>query len=134
LLIRLALKIVVMTREQGTGNREQGTGNREQGTGNREEGTGNREQGTGNREQGRGNREQGRGNREEGTGKREQGRGKREQVLASFTFRYLCRFFSVHLLKSYTLSEEGENEPLQVQRTGKNQNLRVFYVFLLGSL
>ncbi|MFN5954758.1 MAG: hypothetical protein ACK6A9_18530 [Dolichospermum sp.] len=25
---RLALKIVVMTREQGTGNREQGTGNR----------------------------------------------------------------------------------------------------------
>ncbi|MFN6229783.1 MAG: hypothetical protein ACK4XN_06535, partial [Dolichospermum sp.] len=47
---RLALKIVVMTREQGTGNREQGTGNREQGTGNREQGTGNREQGTGNRE------------------------------------------------------------------------------------
>jgi len=34
---RLALKIVVMTREQGTGNREQGTGNREQGTGNRKE-------------------------------------------------------------------------------------------------
>jgi hypothetical protein len=34
-LSRLALKIVVMTREQGTGNREQGTGNREQGTGNR---------------------------------------------------------------------------------------------------
>jgi hypothetical protein len=32
-LSRLALKIVVMTREQGTGNREQGTGNREQGTG-----------------------------------------------------------------------------------------------------
>jgi len=33
---RWALKIVVMIREQGTGNREQGTGNREQGTGNRE--------------------------------------------------------------------------------------------------
>ncbi|MFO5474769.1 MAG: hypothetical protein ACLBM2_12875 [Dolichospermum sp.] len=33
----MALKIVVMTREQGTGNREQGTGNREQGTGNREQ-------------------------------------------------------------------------------------------------
>ncbi|MBD2141912.1 hypothetical protein H6F39_11165 [Anabaena sp. FACHB-1250] len=32
-LSRLALKIVVMTREQGTGNREQGTGNREQGRG-----------------------------------------------------------------------------------------------------
>ncbi|MFN9555420.1 MAG: hypothetical protein ACK56O_14160, partial [Dolichospermum sp.] len=32
---RLALKIVVMIREQGTGNREQGTGNRKQGTGNR---------------------------------------------------------------------------------------------------
>jgi hypothetical protein len=32
-LSRLALKIVVMTREQGTGYREQGTGNREQGTG-----------------------------------------------------------------------------------------------------
>jgi hypothetical protein len=30
LVSRLALKIVVMTREQGTGNREQGTGNREQ--------------------------------------------------------------------------------------------------------
>ncbi len=39
---RLALKIVVMTREQGTGNREQRTGNREQRTGNREQGTGNR--------------------------------------------------------------------------------------------
>ncbi|MFM5936865.1 MAG: hypothetical protein ACKOQ2_37195 [Dolichospermum sp.] len=35
----MALKIVVMKREQGTGNREQGTGNREQGTGNREQGT-----------------------------------------------------------------------------------------------
>ncbi len=46
LLSRLALKIVVMTREQGTGNREQGTGNR-------------------------------------------------EQVLGNFTFRYLCRFFSL---------------------------------------
>jgi hypothetical protein len=53
-LSRLALKIVVMTREQGTGNREQGTGDREQGTGNREQGTGDREQGTGNRGQGRG--------------------------------------------------------------------------------
>jgi hypothetical protein len=30
-LSRLALKIVVGAREQGTGNREQGTGNREQG-------------------------------------------------------------------------------------------------------
>jgi hypothetical protein len=39
---RWALKIVVMIREQGTGNREQGTGNREQGTGNKEQGTGNR--------------------------------------------------------------------------------------------
>ncbi|MDB9487638.1 hypothetical protein PN492_13965 [Dolichospermum circinale CS-537/01] len=29
-LSRLALKIVVMTREQGTGNREQGTGKRYQ--------------------------------------------------------------------------------------------------------
>jgi hypothetical protein len=35
IISRLALKIVVMTREQGTGNREQGTGNREQGTGKR---------------------------------------------------------------------------------------------------
>ncbi len=68
-LSRLALKIVVMTREQGTlrqaqciaGNREQGTGNREQGTGNREQVTGNRLQGTGYREQGTGNREQGTG-------------------------------------------------------------------------
>jgi hypothetical protein len=34
---RLALKIVVMTREQGTGKR---LGNREQGTGNREQGRG----------------------------------------------------------------------------------------------
>jgi hypothetical protein len=33
---RLALKIVVGAREQGTGNREQVTGNREQGIGNRE--------------------------------------------------------------------------------------------------
>jgi hypothetical protein len=48
---RLALKIVVMTREQGTGNREQGTGNRCYATG-----TGKREEGTGKREQGRGKR------------------------------------------------------------------------------
>jgi hypothetical protein len=61
-----------MTREQGTGNT--GTGNREQGTGNREQGTGN-------------------------TGTQEQGTGNREEVSGNFTFRYLCRFFSVHLLK-----------------------------------
>ncbi|MFN7349276.1 MAG: hypothetical protein ACK5S7_10020 [Dolichospermum sp.] len=58
----MALKIVVIAREQGTGNREQGTGNREQKRGFRQfyfsllmsvffrspnsEGTGNREQGT----------------------------------------------------------------------------------------
>jgi hypothetical protein len=71
-LSRLALKIVVMTREQGTGNRGQGRGDRGQG---------------------RGNRGQGRGDREEGTGKRGQGRGDREEVLGNFTFRYLCRFF-----------------------------------------
>ncbi|MFO5473153.1 MAG: hypothetical protein ACLBM2_04425 [Dolichospermum sp.] len=29
---------------------------------------------------------------------REQGTGNREEVLGNFTFRYLCRFFSVHLL------------------------------------
>ncbi|MFN9617880.1 MAG: hypothetical protein ACK55M_20685 [Dolichospermum sp.] len=29
---------------------------------------------------------------------REQGTGNREQVLGDFTFRYLCRFFSIHLL------------------------------------
>ncbi|MDB9467247.1 hypothetical protein PN491_11725 [Dolichospermum circinale CS-539/09] len=29
---------------------------------------------------------------------REQGTGNREQVLGNFTFRYLCRFFSVYLL------------------------------------
>ncbi|MFO5475603.1 MAG: hypothetical protein ACLBM2_17185 [Dolichospermum sp.] len=31
---------------------------------------------------------------------REQGTGNREQVLGNFTFRYLCRFFSVYLLNS----------------------------------
>jgi hypothetical protein len=41
IISRLALKIVVMTREQGTLNWEQGTGNRELLTGNREQGTGN---------------------------------------------------------------------------------------------
>ncbi|MCE2719643.1 MAG: hypothetical protein ACK5RY_22995 [Dolichospermum sp.] len=35
-----------------------------------------------------------------GQGNREQGTGNREQVLGNFTFRYLCRFFSVHLLIS----------------------------------
>ncbi|MCE2719229.1 MAG: hypothetical protein ACK57R_01365 [Dolichospermum sp.] len=29
---------------------------------------------------------------------REQGTGNREEVLSNFTFRYLCRFFSAHLL------------------------------------
>ncbi|MFN7350647.1 MAG: hypothetical protein ACK5S7_17105 [Dolichospermum sp.] len=46
-------------------------------------------------------REQGTGNREQGTGNREQGTGNREQVLDNFTFRYLCRFLSVHLLITY---------------------------------
>ncbi|MDB9485921.1 hypothetical protein PN492_05070 [Dolichospermum circinale CS-537/01] len=36
--------------------------------------------------------------REQGTGNREQGTGNREQ--GNFTFRYLCRFFSVYLLNS----------------------------------
>ncbi|MDB9522117.1 hypothetical protein PN480_09155 [Dolichospermum circinale CS-1225] len=31
---------------------------------------------------------------------REQGTGNREEVLDNFTFRYLYRFFSVHLLMS----------------------------------
>jgi hypothetical protein len=62
-----------MTREQGTGNRLQVIGNRLQVTGYREQVTGNRLQGTGNR----------------------------EEVLGNFTFRYLCRFFSVHLLKYF---------------------------------
>ncbi|MFM6748043.1 MAG: hypothetical protein ACKPJH_16925 [Dolichospermum sp.] len=50
-LSRLALKIVVMTRELLTGNREQGTGYRLQGTLNWEEVTGKRLQGRGCREQ-----------------------------------------------------------------------------------
>ncbi|MFO0051570.1 MAG: hypothetical protein ACOVQ3_18835 [Dolichospermum sp.] len=50
-LSRLALKIVVMTREQGTGYREQVTGYREEVTRNRLQGRGYRLQGTGNREQ-----------------------------------------------------------------------------------
>jgi len=33
---------------------------------------------------------------------REQGTGNSEQVLGNFTFRYLCRFFSVHLLSYHT--------------------------------
>ncbi|OBQ36195.1 MAG: hypothetical protein AN487_13605, partial [Anabaena sp. CRKS33] len=53
------------------------------------------------REEGTGDREQGRGKREEGTGDREQGRGKREEVSGNFTFRYIFRFFSVHLLVLY---------------------------------
>ncbi|MFO5474684.1 MAG: hypothetical protein ACLBM2_12435 [Dolichospermum sp.] len=40
--------------------------------------------------------------REQGTGNREQGRGfavsVSRTVLGNFTFRYFCRFFSVHLL------------------------------------
>jgi len=61
----LALKIVVMTREQGTLNWEQG---------------------------------------------RSFAVSVSRTVLGNFTFRYLCRFFSVHLL-SYKLSEAAENEP-----------------------
>ncbi|OBQ39232.1 MAG: hypothetical protein AN487_05280, partial [Anabaena sp. CRKS33] len=49
LLSRLALKIVVMTREEGRGKREQVTGNREEGRGKREQVTGNREEGRGKR-------------------------------------------------------------------------------------
>jgi hypothetical protein len=94
---RLALKIVVMTREQGTGNREQGTGNREQGTGNREQGTGNRCYAT-------------------GTGKREEGRGKREEVLGNFTFRYLCRFFPfTYLINNYSSSRYYEVQILMIK-------------------
>ncbi|MFN5891269.1 MAG: hypothetical protein ACK45Z_01340 [Dolichospermum sp.] len=92
-----------MRREQGTGYREQGTGNREQGTGNREQGTGNREQGTGYREQVIGNTSTSSVHRrEQGTLRQAQCiAGNREQVLGNFTFLYLCRFFSVHLLKYF---------------------------------
>ncbi|MDB9534485.1 hypothetical protein PN451_01255 [Dolichospermum planctonicum CS-1226] len=40
---------------------------------------------------------------------REQGTGNREEVLGNFTFRYLCRFFSVHLLTTniYNKKEVG---------------------------
>ncbi|MDB9467883.1 hypothetical protein PN491_15045 [Dolichospermum circinale CS-539/09] len=37
---------------------------------------------------------------------REQGTGNREQVLGNFTFRYLCRFFSIHLLSFVGWVEE----------------------------
>ena len=49
----MALKIVVMTREQGTGNREQGTGDRcyATGTGDRGQGRGDRGEVTGEREE-----------------------------------------------------------------------------------
>ncbi|MBE9220313.1 hypothetical protein [Dolichospermum flos-aquae] len=33
--------------------------------------------------------------------------GKREEVLGNFTFRYLCRFFSVHLLIADLLNGKG---------------------------
>jgi hypothetical protein len=81
---RLALKIVVMTREQGTGNREQGTGYRLQVTGNREQVTGYREQGTGYREQGTG--------------------------FGQLYFSLLMSVFSVYLLTI----EDGETPPLGV--------------------
>jgi hypothetical protein len=87
---RLALKIVVMTREQGTGNREQGTGNREQVLRH-------------------GDREEGRGNREEGT-------GKREEVLGNFTFRYLCQFFPfTYLINNYSSSRYYEVQILIIK-------------------
>jgi len=54
-----------------------------------------------------GDREQGTGNRGQGTGNRGQGTGDREEVLGNFTFRYLCRFFSVHLLTH----KLGNNKP-----------------------
>ncbi|MFN9521257.1 MAG: hypothetical protein ACK57R_03335 [Dolichospermum sp.] len=41
---------------------------------------------------------------------REQGTLNWEQVLGNFTFRYLCRFFSVYLLTI----EDGETPPLRV--------------------
>ncbi|MFN5955545.1 MAG: hypothetical protein ACK6A9_02085 [Dolichospermum sp.] len=34
---------------------------------------------------------------------REQGTGNREEVLGNFTFRYLCRFFSAHLLRNISV-------------------------------
>ncbi|MFM5910022.1 MAG: hypothetical protein ACKOPJ_05565 [Dolichospermum sp.] len=33
---------------------------------------------------------------------REQGTGSRKEVLGNFTFRYLCRFFSVYLINYFT--------------------------------
>ncbi|MFM5955970.1 MAG: hypothetical protein ACKPE1_02035 [Dolichospermum sp.] len=36
-------------------------------------------------------------------GAREQGTGNREQVFGNFTFCYLCRFFSVHLLSKKSI-------------------------------
>ena len=43
--------------------------------------------------------DKGTGNREQGTGDREQGTGNRGQGTGNFTFRYLCWFFSVYLLR-----------------------------------
>ena len=55
------------------------------------------------------------GKREEGRGKREEGRGKREEVLGNFTFRYLCWFFSVHLLKYGDLKPGKKPTDLAIQ-------------------
>ncbi|MDB9487077.1 hypothetical protein PN492_11055 [Dolichospermum circinale CS-537/01] len=65
-----------------------------------DKGTGNREQGTGNREQGTRNVTVSLSNcsvhrREEGTGFAV---SFSRTVFGNFTFRYLCRFFSVYLL------------------------------------
>ncbi|MFM5911585.1 MAG: hypothetical protein ACKPE1_20390 [Dolichospermum sp.] len=57
--------------------------------------------------------------REQGTLNWEQGTLNWEQVLGKFTFRYLCRFFSAHLLRKYC----SQPYPLPLWGTGVSKPL-----------
>ncbi|MFM5910899.1 MAG: hypothetical protein ACKOQN_09405 [Dolichospermum sp.] len=49
---------------------------------------------------------------------RERGTGNREQVFGNFTFCYLCRFFSVHLLIQ------------SAKIVNQNQKMKFYFVFI----
>ena len=56
------------------------------------------------------------GLRQEARGKRQEARGKSEEGLGDFTFRYILRFFSVHLLSTSIINNETNDNNIKLLR------------------
>ncbi|WP_041458561.1 hypothetical protein [Anabaena sp. 90] len=56
------------------------------------------------------------GKRQEARGKRQEARGKSEEGLGDFTFRYILRFFAVHLLSTNIINNEANDNNIKLLR------------------